>query len=214
MSLPPSVSFLNPCDLGETSILTGPFFFGDLTKIRSGDYFERCYEVQDEVYSIPRKFFRRAKLILVSATLAAAPFITFISTTHHGRQGSQEIGPLDRGRHYYPRRLSHATQRYRSDAGQRVQAGGMEGSSRPGQRVNHDGRAENGRRLQKSMAKGQSWFPAIYGYIAESDAQLQRDFKAIKELETLPGFAWDRKHHKLSASQDIWAAAEKVRPSH
>jgi hypothetical protein len=45
---------------------------------------------------------------------------------------------------------------------------------------------------------------------ADIRVQLQRDFKAAKEMEALPGVSWDRKNHRLSASQDAWDAAEKV----
>lgn len=47
-------------------------------------------------------------------------------------------------------------------------------------------------------------------YIPELTRKLQRDFKAVKELEMIPGFTWDRTQHKLCASQEAWEAAEKV----
>lgn len=41
--------------------------------------------------------------------------------------------------------------------------------------------------------------------------RLQRDYKFARELEALPGFAWDVNAHRLSASEAAWEAAEKVR---
>lgn len=40
--------------------------------------------------------------------------------------------------------------------------------------------------------------------------RLQRDYKAAKEFEAMPGFTWDNVHHKLSATPEVWEAAHKV----
>jgi len=44
-----------------------------------------------------------------------------------------------------------------------------------------------------------------------ADEQIQRDFRAAKEIEEMPGFRWDRQEGRLIASQEAWKAAEAVR---
>ncbi|WWC91894.1 uncharacterized protein L201_006843 [Kwoniella dendrophila CBS 6074] len=39
--------------------------------------------------------------------------------------------------------------------------------------------------------------------------RLQRDYKAAKDMEAMPGFAWDRTTNRLSASPECWINAEK-----
>nr|XP_019010507.1 uncharacterized protein I206_04977 [Kwoniella pini CBS 10737]OCF49288.1 hypothetical protein I206_04977 [Kwoniella pini CBS 10737] len=38
--------------------------------------------------------------------------------------------------------------------------------------------------------------------------RLQRDFKAAKDMEAMPGFSWDRNTNRLSASPECWTNAE------
>ncbi|KAK8853360.1 hypothetical protein IAR55_004064 [Kwoniella newhampshirensis] len=39
--------------------------------------------------------------------------------------------------------------------------------------------------------------------------RLQRDYKAAKDMEAMPGFTWDRNTHRLSATPAAWENAEK-----
>ncbi|WWC64784.1 uncharacterized protein I303_107396 [Kwoniella dejecticola CBS 10117] len=39
--------------------------------------------------------------------------------------------------------------------------------------------------------------------------RLQRDYKAAKDMEAMPGFSWDRNTNRLSASPECWTNAEK-----
>ena len=42
--------------------------------------------------------------------------------------------------------------------------------------------------------------------------RLQRDYKAVRDLEEFAGFTWDRNEHRLKASEQAWDAAGKVSP--
>ena len=74
--------------------------------------------------------------------------------------------------------------------------------------------------LQVEMATGTSKIPqlnctsSLVGRcVCAGDAdtlQLQRDFKAVKEMEAQPGFVWDRSTSRLNASQEAWDHAENV----
>ncbi|WVF67279.1 hypothetical protein IAT40_002028 [Kwoniella sp. CBS 6097] len=39
--------------------------------------------------------------------------------------------------------------------------------------------------------------------------RLQRDYKAAKDMQAMPGFSWDRENHRLAASTEAWEQAEK-----
>ncbi|WVQ94878.1 hypothetical protein IAU59_001962 [Kwoniella sp. CBS 9459] len=39
--------------------------------------------------------------------------------------------------------------------------------------------------------------------------RLQRDYKAAKDMEAMPGFSWDRENHRLAATAEAWEQAEK-----
>ena len=42
--------------------------------------------------------------------------------------------------------------------------------------------------------------------------QIQRDYRAAKDIESYPGFTWDRNEGRLIASPEAWKAAESVSP--
>ncbi|OCF34228.1 hypothetical protein I316_04179 [Kwoniella heveanensis BCC8398] len=44
--------------------------------------------------------------------------------------------------------------------------------------------------------------------------RLQRDYKAAKDMQAMPGFSWDRENHRLAASAEAWEQAEKHGDAH
>lgn len=72
------------------------------------------------------------------------------------------------------------------------------------------GRGASWRSEWNSLSETEEWWNVTLSVGLRLTVQLQRDFRAAKDMEALPGFVWDRTVHRLSAPPDAWEAAEKV----